>query len=96
MADVVSTAKRTGSGKTVLVFDTPVDPVELHPCLVIPVDARVKSLTIEYIRIPRYQAEKELEAKAKKAAANLKRHDAAVKANATRKAKKGGKKGGEA
>ena len=86
---------KVGSGETRIEFDMPKDPFEIHPGLLLPSDARITSMVLRYIRVPREvidaerkKAHAEIEAEMKK----LKRHEAAIKANATRKANK--KKGG--
>ena len=80
MASAKTKVRRTGTGKTCVDFDDPIDPMDLNIFSMVPYDARVRSVTIEFERLPR------------EAALAWKRHDAAVKANATRKAKKEEKK----
>lgn len=63
-------------GTASIKFKTPVDPINIRPYEYLPYGALVTSVEINYV--PKGYAEK------------LKRHDAAVKANATRKAKKEG------
>lgn len=69
-------------------FDPPIDPTRVYTLYDLPISARVTSVVVRYVTIPRDQAMAELE----KSIAARKRHDAAVKANATRKAKKAEKK----
>ena len=82
--------KRTSTGTARVVFDTPLDPFEVSVYSLVPYNARVKSVHVEYVGIPVEVALEEREARMKSAEAKMKRHDAAVKANTTRKAKKGG------
>lgn len=65
-------------------YDEPVDPTNVHVLWELPVRARVTSVTVRYVQIPLEVALAKREEEVKAA----KRHAAAVKANATRKAKK--------
>ena len=87
---------KVGSGESRIEFDIPKDPFEVFPYQIVPYDAQITSMVVRYIRIPREvalaereKANAELEVLQKK----QKRHEAAIKANATRKANKkaGGK-----
>ncbi len=82
---------KVGSGESRIEFDIPKDPFEIHLFEAVPYDAQITSIVIRYIRLPREvidaerkKAHAEIEAEMKK----LKRHEAAIKANATRKANK--------
>lgn len=82
---------KVGSGESRIEFDIPKDPFEVHLFEAVPGDARITSIFVRYIRLPREvidaerkKAHAEIEAELKK----LKRHEAAIKANATRKANK--------
>lgn len=77
-----------GTGTTHYTFDVPVDPIYIHTYSLVPIDARVKSIEIKYIKLTRDAADAELAERLATDKAKQKRHDAAVKANATRKAKK--------
>lgn len=82
---------KTATGIVQLTYDTP-----KHPCIVriwdlVPSEALVTKIKLEYVKVPREEADAAWQqvvgdplARAKK----RKRHNAAVKANATRKAKK--------
>ena len=90
------TTSTVGSGESRIKFDTPQDPFEIHLFEAVPYDARITSIDVRYVRVPREvidadrkKANAEFEAKLKR----QKRHEAAIKANATRKAKK--KEGGK-
>lgn len=76
--------KRVGKGEIRDEFDPPMDPFAVHTLLDLPVTARVTSVVVRYVTIPEKQAMDELH----KAIKAHKRHAAAVKANATRRAKK--------
>lgn len=72
-------------------YTSPKLPHDICLSLLIPYDALITRIRIEYVKVPRAEAEaawqqsiNESREKAKK----QKRHQAAVKANATRKAKK--------
>ncbi len=65
-------------------FNPPLNPNDVHTLREMPLNARVTSVTVRYVTISHKEALAELD----KAIAARKRHDAAVKANATRKAKK--------
>ena len=72
-------------------YASPIMPHDICLSLLVPYDALITRLRIEYIKVPRAEAdaawqqsindEREIDKKTK-------RHNAAVKANATRKAKK--------
>lgn len=96
MSNSKSTPNKVGSGESRIEFDIPKDPFEIHLFEAVPYDARIASIVIRYIRVPR----EVIDADRKKAHAKIeaelkrqKRHEAAIKANATRKAKK--KEGGK-
>jgi len=88
----MANAKTRSEGELRAYFETPADPLSVSILYDLPFTARVTSVVVRYTNISREQAKAELQ----KDISARKRHDAAVKANATRKAKKGGKKGGEA
>lgn len=68
-------------------YTSPKLPHDICLSLLVPYDALVRKIRIEYIKVPRAEAEaawqRSIEDERK-----TKRHNAAVKANATRKAKK--------
>lgn len=88
----MANAKTRSEGELRAYFDTPADPLSVRILYDLPFTARVTSVVVRYTNISHEQALAELQ----KEISARKRHDAAVKANATRKAKKGGEKGGEA
>ncbi len=65
-------------------FNPPLNPNDVHTLREMPLNARVTSVTVRYVTIPHDEAMAELN----KDIAADKRHFAAIKANATRKAKK--------
>ena len=65
-------------------FNPPQKPFNVHTLREMPFNARVTSVTVRYVTIPHEEALAELN----KDIAADKRHFAAIKANATRKAKK--------
>ena len=69
-------------------FNPPLNPNDVHTLYEMPLNARVTSVTVRYVTIPHEEALAELN----KDIAADKRHFAAIKANATRKAKKEGAK----
>ena len=82
---------KTATGIAQIAFVTPKVPVDIHLMTLVPYEALVTKIKIEYIKVPRAEADaawtqsqKDFEATCKK----RKRHQAAVKANATRKARK--------
>ena len=82
---------KTGTGIAQLAFATPKAPWDVNAISLVPYEALVTKIKIEYIKVPRAEAEAawaqsldDFKEKTKK----QKRHQAAVKANATRKAKK--------
>ena len=77
-----------GSGTARIVFDTPRDPFDVSVYSLVPFNSRVKSVEVMYVTIPVEVASSERAARMKSVEAKLKRHAAAVKVNATRKAKK--------
>lgn len=84
-------SNKEGTGTSRFTFDVPVDPIHIHTCSLIPFEARVKSIEVKYVKLTREAADAELAeriATAKDEQKRQKRHDAAVKANATRKAAK--------
>lgn len=75
--------KKISSGKVHVDFADPVDPSSVHVLWELPLGALVTSVVVNYVTMPLdFVQEKR------------RRHDAAVKANATRKAKKAEQKGG--
>lgn len=84
MAKAKYATQRTGTGTACVTFDEPQDPLLVSLWNLVPYDGRIKSMKIEYIRITEEVAAAERAESSRKA----KRHIAAVKANATRKAKK--------
>ena len=82
---------KTATGIVQLAYDTPKTPFDVQITSLVPYEALVTKIKIEYIKVPRAEAEaawaqsqKDFEARCIK----RKRHQAAVKANATRKAQK--------
>ena len=65
-------------------FNPPQKPLNVHTLHEMPLNARVTSVTVRYVTIPHEEALAELN----KDIAAHRRHVAAIKANATRKAKK--------
>ena len=89
MSKATSTTKNTiGKGELRADFNPPIEATEVDTLYELPLSARVTSVIVHYVTLPRKQAMAELD----KRLASIKRHDAAVKANATRKAKKAEKK----
>ena len=85
------TPNKVGSGESRIVFDIPKDPFEIHLFEAVPYDARITSIVIRYIRMPREVIDadrKNARDKIEAELTRLKRHEAAIKANATRKANK--------
>ncbi len=82
---MANTAK-SGKGELRVDFDEPVLPSDVDVLWSLPYNARVSSVVVRYVQIPHDVARAELQARV----AAAKRHAAAVKANATRKARKGG------
>ena len=76
--------KTIGKGELRDDFNPPQKPVNVNTLHELPLNARVTSVTVRYVTIPHDEAMAEL----KKDIAADKRHFAAIKANATRKAKK--------
>ena len=82
---------QTATGIIQLDYDTPIAAVDVGIVTLLPYDALVKKIKIEYVKVPRAEAEAAWDAcikSHKEASKKRKRHLAAVKANATRKAKK--------
>ena len=84
---------KTATGIAQIAFATPKAPWDVNVTSLVPYEALVTKIKIEYIKVPRAEAEAawaqsldEFKEKAEK----QKRPQAAVKANATRKAKKAG------
>lgn len=82
---------KTATGIAQMAFSIPKVPLDVNITSLVPYDALVTKIKIEYIKVPRAEADaawaqsqKDFEARCIK----RKRHQAAVKANATRKAKK--------
>lgn len=82
------TKDRRGTGKVHFDFDEPKDPLDVGIWSLVPFEARITSVEIKYIRLSHYTDWADYDANSKEIAVRRKRHDAAVKANATRKAKK--------
>lgn len=83
-------AKTVTKGELRATFDEPMDPVKVEVLWQLPFGAKVTSVVVRYVTIPRQQALAEINESIRK----RKRHEAAVKANATRKARKAEQKGG--
>ena len=82
---------KTATGITQLTYDTPKIPFDVQITSLLPYEALVTKIKIEYIKVPRAEANAAWSESQKDFEARLikrKRHLAAVKANATRKAKK--------
>ncbi len=83
---------KTATGIAQLAFVTPKLPHDVCLSTLLPYEALVTKIKIEYIKVPRAEAEAAM-AQSQKDFVELckkqKRHQAAVKANATRKARKG-------
>lgn len=82
---------KTATGIVQLAYDTPKAVGEVNIFTLLPYDALVKKIKIEYIKVPRAEAETAWNASIEQRDEEFikqKRHQAAVKANATRKAKK--------
>ena len=88
MAKAKYATQRTGAGTACVTFDEPTDPVKVDVLWHLPFGAKVTSVVVRYVTIPRQQAMDEFN----EAIVDQRRHDAAVKANATRKARKAEKK----
>ena len=84
MAKAKYALQRTGTGTACVTFDEPQDPMFVQLWSLMPYEGRIKTIKIEYIRL----TEETAAAERQKNMAATKRHIAAVKANATRKAKK--------
>ena len=77
-------ADKVGVGTVRFDFVEPRDPLFVRLWELVPYEGRVTSIRIDYISLPELKAMEE-----RKARMNAeRRHDAAVKANATRKARK--------
>ena len=82
---------KTATGIVQLAYNTPKAVVDVNIITLLPYDALVTKIKIEYIKVPRAEADAAWEASIEQrdeALIKQKRHQAAVKANATRKAKK--------
>ena len=82
---------KTATGIAQLAFATPKAPWDVNVTSLVPYDGLVTKIKIEYIKVPRAEAEAAWAQSLddfKEKAEKQKRHQAAVKANATRKAKK--------
>ena len=82
---------KTATGIAQLAFATPKAPWDVNVTSLVPYEALVTKIKIEYIQVPRAEAEAAWAQSLddfKEKAEKPKRHLAAVKANATRKAKK--------
>ncbi len=82
---------KMATGIAQLAFTTPKHPLDVHLSTLLPYEALVTKIKVEYVNVTREEAEAswkqsfaDLDANCKK----RKRHLAAVKANATRKARK--------
>ena len=82
---------KTATGIAQIAFVTPQVPVNVSVLPLVPYEALVTKIKIEYIKVPRAEVDAAWEQCIKDSEASQKkreRHLAAVKANATRKAKK--------
>jgi hypothetical protein len=82
---------KTATGIVQLAYDTPKPPLVVHIWELVPPDAMVTKIKLEYVKVPREEADaawQQAVGDALAMAKKRKRHLAAVKANATRKAKK--------
>ena len=83
---------KTATGIAQIAYVTPKVPHDVSILTLLPYEALVTKVKIEYIKVPRVEAEAAW-AQSQKDFVELckkqKRHQAAVKANATRKARKG-------
>ena len=73
--------KKIYSGKVHVDFAEPTDPTSVHVLWNLPIGSLVTSVVVNYVTMPLDFVQKK-----------RRRHDAAVKANATRKARKAEKK----
>lgn len=83
---------KTATGIAQMAFSMPKATCDVSVTSLVPYDALVTKIKIEYIKVPRAEAEAAWEQSQKDFAELCKkqrRHQAAVKANATRKARKG-------
>ncbi len=78
----------TAKGEVRESFNEPTDPANVDVLWHLPFHAKVTSVVVRYVTVPRQQAMDEIN----EAIVDQRRHDAAVKANATRKARKAEKK----
>ena len=85
-----SKMQTSGKGEIRESFDEPTDPVKVDVLWHLPFHAKVTSVVVRYVTVPRQQAMDEIN----EAIVDQRRHDAAVKANATRKARKADRKDG--
>lgn len=83
---------KTATGIAQIDFATPKTPFDVNITSLVPYEALVTKIKVEYIKVPRAEAESAW-AQSQKDFVELckkqKRHQATVKANATRKARKG-------
>ena len=82
---------KTATGIVQLAYDTPKSVVDVNIITLLPYDALVTKIKIEYIKVPRAEADAAWKASIEQRDEEFikqKRHQAAVKANATRKARK--------
>ena len=82
---------KTATGIAQMAFSMPKASWDVNVTSLVPYDALVTKIKIEYIKVPRAEAEAAWAQSLddfKETAEKQKRHQAAIKANATRKAKK--------
>lgn len=82
---------KLASGVVQAAYTSPKLPHDIGLTLLVPYDALITRIRIEYVKVPRAEADAAWQQSIRDARAILKktkRHNAAVKANATRKAKK--------
>lgn len=82
---------KTATGIVQLTYDKPKAVVDVSIFTLLPYDALVKKIKVEYIKVPRAEADAAWDASIEQsddAFIKQKRHQVAVKANATRKARK--------
>lgn len=82
---------KVATGHAQIVFADPKVPVDIHILNILPYEALVTQIKIDYIKVSRAEADAAWNHSEKEFKASIlkrKRHLAAVKANATRKARK--------
>jgi hypothetical protein len=81
---------KTATGIVQLTYDTPKHPFVVHIWELVPPEAMVTKIKLEYVKVPRKEADaawQQCIEDERERVRKTKRHNAAVKANATRKAK---------